>query len=196
MVFGAIIDVCLFSRRKLMSEMEIRNDTHSRFKMPVQEYYPKRFSHCFGCGRSNACGLHTKTHWNSKEEVGYCRLKPQAHLCGYTGVLHGGIISSVIECNTVATAIAATCEAEDLMPELDIVCFVLASINARFVKPAPIESEIMVLTKVDKLQKRRALCTVRVLAADTLCSIAETVAIRVPYRMIRHLFLKQTCTGS
>ena len=162
-----------------------------RFTKAIQDYYPDNFSNCFGCGRNNEHGLHTKTYWDADQEMGICTFTPNAEHCGYKSVFHGGLLSSVIECNSVATSIAATYEAENLDPEEDRVFYVLGSANTRFSKPVPINSEIIVKTKVIELGERKAVCSVSVYANDVLCSSSETIAIRVPTNVISGQFTKK-----
>ena len=174
-----------------MFELAIREKPKLRFTKAIQDYYPDSFANCFGCGRNNSHGLHTKTHWDPESETGICRFKPKEYHCGYKVVFHGGLISSVIECNSVATAIAATYEAEDLDPENDHVFYVLGSINARFIRPIPIDSEVFVQAQVIRLEEKKAVCEVSVIANETQCSKAETVVIRVPNRLILSNFIDQ-----
>lgn len=161
-----------------------------RFSKAIQDYYPNNFANCFGCGRNNQHGLHTKTYWDPESETGICRFTPKAYHCGYKLVFHGGLVSSVMECNSVATAIAATYEAEDLIPDQDYVFYVLGSINARFIRPVPIDSEVLVQTQVMSLEKKKAVCKVSVIANEIQCSSADTVVIRVPDIIISSNFAK------
>lgn len=164
-----------------------------RWAKAVQEYYPDNFANCFGCGRNNDHGLHTKTFWDAEKEEGICRPKPSAHHCGYKGVFHGGLLSSVIECNSVATSIAATYEKEDLDPNVDLVFYVLGSIiNTHFICPVPIDApDIVVKTKVLELKPKKARCQVSVYANDVLCTSAETIAVRVPTEIINAQFIAE-----
>lgn len=162
-----------------------------RWYKPIQDYYPDDFANCFGCGRQNEHGLHTKTYWDVDEEIGVCLPKPSSYHCGYKGVFHGGLLSSVIECNSVATSIAATYEAEDLDPEVDRVFYVLGSIlNTHFILPVPIDSpDIVIKTKVLELKAKKTKCQVSVYANGVLCTTAETIAVRVPSEIINGQFI-------
>lgn len=181
MVPETVVDECV----------ELDSRKKPRFNKPIQDYYPDAFANCFGCGRNNGHGLHTKTYWDADEEMGICKPKPSSYHCGYKGVFHGGLLSSVIECNSVATSIAATYEAEDLDPEADRVFYVLGSVlNTHFIFPVPIDStEIVVKTKVLELKPKKAKCQVSVYANDLLCTTAETIAVRVPNEIIKDQFI-------
>lgn len=181
MVPESVVDECV----------ELDSVQKPRFTKAVQDYYPDDFANCFGCGRNNGYGLHTKTYWDAEEESGICKPNPSDYHCGYKGVFHGGLLSSVIECNSVATSIAATYEAEDLDPELDRVFYVLGSIlNTRFILPVPIDApDIIVKTKVLELKPKKAKCQVSVYANGLLCTTAETIAVRVPDEIIQGQFI-------
>ncbi len=37
--------------------------------LAFQDSYPERFSHCFGCGRSNPHGHHLKSYWDADDTI-------------------------------------------------------------------------------------------------------------------------------
>lgn len=157
---------------------------------PVQDYYPDAFANCFGCGRNNLHGLHTKTWWIDEEKMGYCKFIPKQHYCGYKAVFHGGLISSVIECNSVATSIAATVYEEGLDPDKDVVFYVLGEIvSTKLINPVPIDAIVEVKTKIIKFYPRKAHCYIEVYGNGTLCTTAHTTTVRVSNQFIQRAFL-------
>ncbi|MFZ0472834.1 MAG: PaaI family thioesterase, partial [Bacteroidales bacterium] len=50
---------------------------------------------CFGCGPANPAGL--KLTFEEDEEKLYAEWQPSAHFQGYTNVLHGGIIATLLD---------------------------------------------------------------------------------------------------
>jgi len=48
---------------------------------PLQDLYPDDFSHCYGCGRLNADGLHVKSEWHDGEAV--ARFQPAELTYGF-----------------------------------------------------------------------------------------------------------------
>jgi acyl-coenzyme A thioesterase PaaI-like protein len=158
----------------------------------IQDHYPSHLSFCFGCGRNNQHGLHTRTYWDEFREIGVCRFSPLSHHCGYRGALHGGLILSVIECNSVATSVAAKYVQEGRPMGEDPLAhlFALVKINARFSRPVPIDAtEVIVETRVLKLS-RIAKCEVSVFADGKLCSTADTITMHVPNEVVEKQFLK------
>lgn len=158
----------------------------------IQDYYPRHLTFCFGCGSNNPHGLHTRTYWDELREIGICRFTPQSHHCGYRGALHGGLILSVIECNSVATSIAAKYvqEGRPIGENPLAHLFTLVKINAKFSKPVPIDAdEVIVETKVLKLS-RIAKCKVTVFADGSLCTAADTITMHLPNEVVERQFLK------
>jgi len=52
-------------------------------------------SSCFGCGPSNAMGLHMKFYSDGKSVVS--SLTVPEHLCGWRNVVHGGIVCTILD---------------------------------------------------------------------------------------------------
>ena len=52
-------------------------------------------NNCFVCGPNNPIGLRLKFHL--KGDVCVANFKPGRNLCGYNGIVHGGIIFSVLD---------------------------------------------------------------------------------------------------
>lgn len=52
---------------------------------------------CFGCGRENPCGLHLQCHLTDGGEAYEVSFTPQSCHQGYDGVIHGGILSTVLD---------------------------------------------------------------------------------------------------
>ncbi|NIP37862.1 MAG: hypothetical protein GWO07_02280 [Candidatus Dadabacteria bacterium] len=69
---------------------------------PFQDYW--KHNKCFGCGH-NEYGLQIKSHRVGDKSI--CIWKPEHyHAAGPECILYGGLISSVIDCHTVGSAIA------------------------------------------------------------------------------------------
>ena len=69
-----------------------------------QEQIPN--NHCFGCGPQNHQGLKIQSYWNG-ENQSVCDFTPLPHhSAGPLHFLNGGIISTIIDCHCVCTAIA------------------------------------------------------------------------------------------
>ena len=70
-----------------------------------QDYYPDKWSYCYGCGRLNEQGLQIKSYWDGEETV--CHFKPRPSHTAIPGYVYGGLIASLIDCHGTGTAAAA-----------------------------------------------------------------------------------------
>ncbi|MCD6580232.1 MAG: PaaI family thioesterase [Desulfuromusa sp.] len=54
-----------------------------------------RDAHCFGCSQKNPYGL--KMRFYTDEDTLYSWLSVPPHLCGWDGIVHGGILSTMLD---------------------------------------------------------------------------------------------------
>jgi uncharacterized protein (TIGR00369 family) len=52
---------------------------------------------CFVCGQANACGLQLVFYYDEAGQKAWTEFAPAEKFEGYQGILHGGIISSVLD---------------------------------------------------------------------------------------------------
>ena len=71
-----------------------------------QDYYPKSYRHCYGCGPDNDHGLQIKSYWDGDESVAV--FHPQEYHTAFPGYVYGGLIASLIDCHSTGTAAAAS----------------------------------------------------------------------------------------
>jgi len=50
---------------------------------------------CFACGKENNCGLKLKI--EDKKDYAVAKFRPKDWVCGYKGIVHGGIISTLLD---------------------------------------------------------------------------------------------------
>jgi uncharacterized protein (TIGR00369 family) len=96
---------------------------------------------CFVCGEENEAGLQTRFYI----EDGFvkARLRPRAHHCGYKGVIHGGIVASILD-ETMGWAANVA---------INRMC-VTGELTVRYIENAPDNRELTCITKVEKSNKR------------------------------------------
>lgn len=71
------------------------------------------FEHCWGCGVANEHGLRIKSYWSpDDEQEAICVWQPQPYHVAAPGIVNGGIIATLIDCHSAATAVAAAYRAE------------------------------------------------------------------------------------
>ena len=54
-------------------------------------------NHCFGCGHANPIGLKLKVEWDENTRIATTKFTPDANLQGWTGYVHGGIITCALD---------------------------------------------------------------------------------------------------
>jgi uncharacterized protein (TIGR00369 family) len=91
-----------------------------------------RDRNCFICGRDNPMGL--KLHFKPLEQGASAKFKPYMHLNGYKGMLHGGIISAVLD----EAMFWALYNTNDKI-------YVTSQLTVNFKKPVPLEEELEVI---------------------------------------------------
>ncbi|MDX1993313.1 MAG: hotdog domain-containing protein [bacterium] len=144
---------------------------------PIQNFYGDDVATCYGCGRNNQHGLHVRTFWNGEE--GIAHFTPQPYHIGYPGVVYGGLLASIIDCHSIATAVAAMYDREKRTPGSDpIITCVTAQLNVYFRKPTPIGAELTLTATAGNVSKKKAdvLCVLTVNDIHTVS--AEVVAVR------------------
>jgi acyl-coenzyme A thioesterase PaaI-like protein len=135
---------------------------------------------CFGCGAENAHGLQLKTHWTGEE--GICHFTPKPHMHAAPGTLNGGIISTLIDCHSISTAMAHLYQREgrEFGSEPGIWC-VTASLQVEFKRPTPMDGPVELRARVVSEDEARGRVTVSCVlsAADKERALGTVVAVRV-----------------
>jgi acyl-coenzyme A thioesterase PaaI-like protein len=154
-------------------------------KKAIQDYYSDQMSHCYGCGRLNDLGMKIKSVWNKEEESSIVKYTPKSYQTAFPGFVYGGLIASLIDCHGTGTAAAAAYKSEGremgTKPELR---YVTASIHVDYIKPTPIDQELVLNAKVKEIKGRKVITEVRLFAAGELCAQGEVVAVKIPESMI------------
>ncbi len=138
-------------------------------------------NHCFGCGTANPEGLQIKSHW-SDTNLAECTFIASPHHCsGPEKYLNGGIISTLIDCHCVCTAIAKAYQMENReVGSGDTILFVTGNLDISYRAPTPIENPVTLKAKVLDTKEKKITLECSLLSGDTLCAVATVIAIRVP----------------
>ena len=154
-------------------------------KKAIQDFYSDQMSYCYGCGRLNDLGMKLKSFWNEEEESSIATYKPKSHYIAFPGFVYGGLIASLIDCHGTGTAAAAAYNSEGrkmgTKPELR---FVTASIHVDYIKPTPIDQELVLIGKVKEIKGRKVITEVKLFVAGELCAQGEVIAVKIPETMI------------
>ena len=146
-------------------------------KKAIQDYYPEEAAVCYGCGKSNPHGLNIKTIWDGKE--GSFSFKPEEYHTAFPGFAYGGLIACLIDCHCIGVAIAASYDAEKRKPGTKpYITFVTGNLNVSYLKPAPIDSELVLNSRVKELKEKKVTVTCSVFADGIECARGEVIGIR------------------
>ncbi len=124
---------------------------------------------CFVCGRENPIGLHLHFFADDDGRV-YAEFTPQQEHQGYPGVMHGGLITSLLDETIGRTAIAG-----------DIWCMT-AKLEVRYHKPVPIGEPLKVIGEITKKSGRllQGRGEIRSVEGDRLLAEATGTYIKIP----------------
>ncbi len=144
----------------------------------IQDRWHEIGSYCWGCGRSNEQGLRLKSFWQGDEVV--ATFQPAEYHMAFPGVLNGGIIATLIDCHSLNTANAASCQAEGREYDADPLSgFVTGSIFIKYLKPTPTEEPVFLRARVKEMKERKITVTCSLYSGETECATGEVIAIRI-----------------
>ncbi|MHA2399313.1 MAG: PaaI family thioesterase [Promethearchaeota archaeon] len=148
-------------------------------KKAIQDYYTEDFAHCYGCGRLNEVGMKIKSYWNGVEST--ARFTPKPYYTAFPGYVYGGLIASLIDCHGTGTAAAAAYKFVGReLGTLPILRYVTASIKVDYIKPTPINQELVLVGKVKEITEKKVIVKVELTVNDVLCAQGEVVAVKIP----------------
>ena len=144
-----------------------------------QDHYPDNVAHCYGCGSHNEHGHRIKTVWHGNETV--TRFRPEPFHTSVPGYAYGGLIASLIDCHSTGTAAAAMYRQEGRdMDSLPAFRFVTGSLHVDFLKPTPIDVELVIRGSVKEIKGRKVIVETTVWAGDVATARGEVVAVQMP----------------
>lgn len=147
-----------------------------------QDYYPDKFSDCYGCGRLNDHGLKIKSHWDGDESV--CSVTPESYHTGMKGFVYGGLIASIIDCHSTGTAAAAAYRREGREMDTDPpLRFVTASLRVDYLKPTPIEGPLELRSRIMEVRDRKVVIDTDLSVRGVICARGTVVAVKLPDSM-------------
>ena len=144
-----------------------------------QDHYPENLSHCYGCGSQNPHGHQIKTEWEGDETV--TRFRPEPFHTSVPGFAYGGLIASLIDCHSTARAAAAMYRQEGRsMDSLPAFRFVTGSLHVDFLKPTPIDAELVIRGQVKEIKGRKVVIESQVWARTVMTAKGVVVAVQMP----------------
>ena len=149
----------------------------------VQDFYPDDFARCYGCGRLNEKGLRLQTRWDGEETV--TEFVPRPEHTAIPGFVYGGLIASLVDCHSTATASLALYrrDGHQLGDEAPVPRCVTASLKVDFLRPTPMGQRLVVRGRVAELGTRKVVVVSELYAGGALCARGRVVAVVAPASM-------------
>jgi acyl-coenzyme A thioesterase PaaI-like protein len=148
----------------------------------IQDLYPEKFSHCYGCGRLNDAGLKIQSFWEGEECV--CSFTPRPEHTAFPGFVYGGLIASVIDCHSTGTAAAAAYRHEGREMGSDPpIRFVTGSLHVDFLKPTPLGPPLELRSRATEIGARKVVVETELSVNGVLCARGKVVAVKIPESM-------------
>ena len=145
-------------------------------KKYFQDYMPENV--CFGCGINNDQGLHVKSYWEGDECI--CQWHSEEKYHGWSNLMNGGVMATLIDCHCMCTAMAHAYESEGRglgsQPEYR---YATGTLSVKYLKPTSNNDPVELRAKVLEVKGKKT-----VLKCDFYClgektAEADVVAIRV-----------------
>ncbi len=139
----------------------------------LQEQYAPN-SICFGCGPANPLGLHIRSHRDEDEVV--AEWTPSAQHQAFDGVLHGGIIGTLLDCHSNWTAAMELMRrrGSDRPPTT-----VTAEFSVRLLRPTPVAEPLRLRARAVDATDDRVVVEAALEAGGAICATARATFVAV-----------------
>ncbi len=145
----------------------------------LQDHYPDDVAWCYGCGRLNPHGLRLRSFVEGDEVV--CRFTPRPEHTSFRGFAYGGLIASLIDCHSMATAAAAWMRARGRRIGVDPTeRFVTGTLTVKYLRPTPLGVELEVRARATEVGERKVVVESTLRAGNETCASGHVVAVRMP----------------
>ncbi len=135
---------------------------------------------CFGCGPKNVHGLQIKSYWDDDNVHVITTHMPDARYTGWPSLVHGGLISCLIDCHSNWTVMANHYRSEGrevgTLPRIDCVT---GTLGIKYIKPTPMGVLLTLKARVEGSAKRATRVLCEVYAGDTLTVLSDSIFVRV-----------------
>lgn len=132
---------------------------------------------CFGCGH-NHDGLQIKSFWEGNESV--CQWKSKEMYHGWSDLMNGGIIATLIDCHCMGTAMADAYRRENRSLDTEpIYRYATGTLSVKYLKPTH-NSSVELRARVVEVKGRKTVLTCEFYSdSKELTATANVIAIRV-----------------
>ena len=133
---------------------------------------------CFGCGNDNHEGLQIKSFWEQDESVCIWRSEEKYH--GWSDLMNGGVIATIIDCHCMGTAMAHAYRLENRPLESDPEYrYATGTLNVKYLLPTSNNHPVELRAKVIEVKGRKTVLTCDLYCQGKKTAEADVVAIRV-----------------
>lgn len=144
----------------------------------IQDYYPKGYGHCYGCGNDNPRGHKLKSYLVENRVVATFKAHPM-YSGGFPDNAYGGLLASLLDCHGIATAAAFAQRAQGKNFDEPIGRFVTGSLKVDFKRPTPLGVELELEGTLRSLEGRKAIVDLKLVANGEVCVTGEMLAIQL-----------------
>ena len=146
----------------------------------IQDFYPARFAHCYGCGVNNPHGHKLKSHLCGDVVEARFTVDP-IYSGGVPYNAYGGLLASLLDCHGAASAAAFAYRAagREMGDGANPLRFVTGTLTVRFHKPTPLNVELLLQGTLKSLSDRKAIIDLTLSTNGELHVSAEMIAIRL-----------------
>lgn len=140
-----------------------------------QDHMPENV--CFGCGHNHE-GLQIKSYWDGEESV--CEWTSEEKYNGWSNLMNGGIMATLIDCHCMGTAMADAYKREgrslNTEPEYR---YATGTLTVKYLKPTP-NTTVQLRAKVIEVKGKKTVLKCDFLSENgEKTAEADVVAIRV-----------------
>ncbi len=140
-----------------------------------QDHMPENV--CFGCGKNHE-GLQIKSYWDG--DVSVCKWTSEEKYHGWSDLMNGGIMATLIDCHCMGTAMADAYRRENRELDTDpIYRYATGTLSVKYLKPTP-NDQVELRARVVEVKGRKTVLTCELFSnAGELTATADVIAIRV-----------------
>lgn len=145
----------------------------------LQELWP--LNTCYGCGPSNHDGMHLKSYWSADQNYVSGIYRGEAkYNSGFPGIMFGGTVASLIDCQSIWTAIVFAHQAENRPIEATSgIVYVTKQITVNYIKGTPLEEPIYLKSWIEGNIEKELTVICELGPKDKLTATGKTIAVRI-----------------
>lgn len=155
-----------------------RDASASEEAMPVQSSWPDL--PCFGCGPANEEGLQLESYQTPDDRALEVTVEPPHRFRVMPGMVYGGYLASVIDCNSMWTAMTYASPPDARPPESrPEEAYATAQLNVEYREPTPMGVPLDVTSRVVGDIGRSVDIETEVVANGTVTVTGDVTAVRM-----------------